>query len=406
MIEPMASSNADLLYRLATEAPFFNAREILLHIVARCKWILQQTDEKLTSNNHALPLLERIEGIDMLDQIFFFRSGPIRYQLESMRSLLSSNGETVADTLHSNQERLHYLLNNIIPSDRKQSDRLRWIESGFRSEMTLTTPFPLITTVWSSPHNDGYEEIDRTESIGIEAMFADTFGGQDVMEDLRLISFSPQQIGMLYDALSLLKHICPFILHDISMNVRHFCLTEFTYGSPSAFFTKPPVSFTTQSLWGACFFSAGAFSSLPLLTEAVYHETLHLKFFNLFCVQQMYAPGYPQMLDCNFACPWIRDAGGKEDLWPFERALAAFHVYVHLYVLYGAVLEMSSPMPNAWARDRRQTALGKAMILREWLESVIALVSTDMGQQFFSVMCSVFEASQLTMPSVAKSHSD
>jgi hypothetical protein len=87
----------------------------------------------------------------------------------------------------------------------------------------------------------------------------------------------------------------------------------------------------------------------------------------------------------KFVCPW-RPNG---NLWAFNRAFGAFHVYSHLYVYYCALLERGLPEKYrlSWVTTRVEECKERANELRKWVDTEKEEAFTNDGITFFETIC-------------------
>jgi hypothetical protein len=150
-------------------------------------------------------------------------------------------------------------------------------------------------------------------------------------------------------------------------------------------------NFSSRHLLGACFLSEGTFSDMAHLLEAVYHESLHLKFFNFILTQKIFTDDPHSAPPPKFECPWMAD--GEDRYWYLDRVFAAFHVYVHLHVLYALLWGREvtvSAISKEWAEERLSVSDHKGRILMHWLDEHLPKRLTPEGQNFYSALRDIF----------------
>ena len=108
------------------------------------------------------------------------------------------------------------------------------------------------------------------------------------------------------------------------------------------------------------FVSARLLTSPDQAVEGLYHEALHNKLSNFIHAGGILRDGCQGTDLPRFSPDWRRGAGWDSNRWAFDRALYAFHVYAHLALLYGAILESSSGSARSrdWALARRAMMQG------------------------------------------------
>ena len=134
-------------------------------------------------------------------------------------------------------------------------------------------------------------------------------------------------------------------------------------------------SVSSHEVPSSTFFSGYVLASLPLLAESLYHEALHKKLSNTIVAGDILRDGYDTHTSKRFHSYWNRDFSWNSNQWELDRALYAYHVYVHLLVYYsllsraGAVEELApiSDLSSAFVEQRCGEAHERALALRGWL---------------------------------------
>jgi hypothetical protein len=78
------------------------------------------------------------------------------------------------------------------------------------------------------------------------------------------------------------------------------------------------------------FLSPNALRSSWNAAEALFHEGCHQKLFDLVATHSIHRPGYRAEDSVRVVAVWNRSVPGNSNEWTVDRALVAFHVYVHL----------------------------------------------------------------------------
>ena len=134
--------------------------------------------------------------------------------------------------------------------------------------------------------------------------------------------------------------------------------------------------------------------SIPLLAESLYHEALHKKLSNTIVVGDILRDGYDSKSSIRFWSYWNKDAAWNSNRWEFDRALYAYHVYVHLFAYYsllspaGSVEKLAHicELSAAFVGQRRAEAHERALALRRWLLHNSADSTTPQGVQLLHLL--------------------
>lgn len=110
------------------------------------------------------------------------------------------------------------------------------------------------------------------------------------------------------------------------------------------------------------------FSDPALLAETIFHEALHQKMVDIRLSTNFLREGYDDLTSeerGDVLVPW--PSSGQPRKWSAARALAAYHVYVHVSVYYSALLSREIykliNLDKQAVRDRLQTAFERALYL-------------------------------------------
>src|ERR1041385_6731304 len=99
----------------------------------------------------------------------------------------------------------------------------------------------------------------------------------------------------------------------------------------------PFYSFSTSMIPGTVFLSKGILKNPWQAAESLLHEALHQKNNDLEQTHSMLRPDYTSEYSPRIPAPWNRSHSDESNYWPVCRAVAAFHVYVHLALFFKAV---------------------------------------------------------------------
>jgi len=109
---------------------------------------------------------------------------------------------------------------------------------------------------------------------------------------------------------------------------------------------RPFKSFTIVTMPGTIFLDASVLANVWQAAEALLHESLHHKLYDLQHSHSILRRGYLTTAAPKIRAPWNRSFNGSNE-WPVDRALAAFHVYVHLAFLFSIIERRSDTLERA-----------------------------------------------------------
>ncbi|MGV4926073.1 hypothetical protein K2224_17085 [Streptomyces sp. BHT-5-2] len=122
------------------------------------------------------------------------------------------------------------------------------------------------------------------------------------------------------EAVELLARVLPETTASVLSHLAFIGVVE----GPGAF-----ESASDRKVPRAVFINRCALDDVPRTAEALLHECVHQKLYDIQLVHPIYRAGY----DAGTAAV-IRPSWHENAAWSFDRALAAAHVYVHLAALY------------------------------------------------------------------------
>jgi len=139
----------------------------------------------------------------------------------------------------------------------------------------------------------------------------------------RLTRMDSDDADAVSAATTLLREVLPELTPGLLRHVRY--LAKIT--GPEA-----AESVSTREISGTVFVSARCFEAPERLAEALLHEAVHQRFYDLMLTRSIFVPTYDTASAPTVAPEWHVDSPVKD--WPADRALAAAHVYVHLTVWF------------------------------------------------------------------------
>jgi hypothetical protein len=113
-------------------------------------------------------------------------------------------------------------------------------------------------------------------------------------------------------------------------------------------------SLTIPGLPGLVLLSPSAIKNSIDAAEAMFHESLHLKFLDIDYVHPLFAVGFRQSSSPKVTPVWHRDKPGYGG-WPVDRVLTSMHVYTSLALYHRSARTVGSPPARAeqcWDRAK------------------------------------------------------
>src|SRR5579862_4369675 len=129
-------------------------------------------------------------------------------------------------------------------------------------------------------------------------------------------------------------------------------------------------SASTYRLPGITFLSRSCLYNVWDAAEALLHEGIHNKIFDLYLTRPILMEQYEAKKSERIAVPWNTHLDYESSNWPVDRSLAALHVYVHLTLFFLSVLTATtniSPAKREYARGRLQQSHQRGAYLYEEL---------------------------------------
>lgn len=125
--------------------------------------------------------------------------------------------------------------------------------------------------------------------------------------------------GLVRAAVELMLTTAPELCAGLVRHARYVVAVD----GPDAF-----DSASTHEIPGTAFVAVRCMHTPERLAEALVHEFVHLRLYDLQTTRSIFVPTYDTDTAPTVAPEWHRDS--KVSRWPVDRALAAAHVYVHL----------------------------------------------------------------------------
>lgn len=386
----MQISPKDLLLK-ANNGACLDSNLILQQLIYRCQAIIRRTNRVARSADTAL-LLKNSSMMRDSDWAFVCRSPSIRIAIESLLPAFEQDKDfflTEIDFLNSR-------FGSIVGLYDRKGEFSSWQEAissvGFDFKKPLSTPYPFVATLWGGEleSTEGWKESRETEKRFNRAKrsIINSNSG-DSQFDLKLVAMSETVENAFFRGLETLKNVSALLVKDVCYNVRYVSAFEHVSDSSNKYL---PSSYTVNLFPGACFVSPKFCTTDEYVAETLYHEALHLKYFYTVSGFGLHYQDYVGEVSTRFTCPWIDSLDYEAKHWPFERAFAAFHVYMHLILYYRLALENVVPGSEFESHCSQRLAMcyDKAGSLFEWVERNWEGVFTAYGQQFYGKLREVY----------------
>lgn len=167
---------------------------------------------------------------------------------------------------------------------------------------------------------------DTVHGKAFTRMFENVFG--DHSAHPRIVSPQPRHVQQLQQSVDLLNMVTP----ELAGTLHHTTLVCLVDGD--GIFQSGSMPQMPRTI----FLSEYAFKDVRTTAESLLHEALHLKLYDIYLIGSVLRPGYSSVDAPTITSIWNRPPND----WPIDRALAAFHVYVHLTAFYAAAITRSS----------------------------------------------------------------
>lgn len=369
----MKMKSIEGLNYLLSSSPYFNSHELLAHWITKCMGYISQAERVLDINL----VSSQLESFPRTDLAFLARCTNFRIIIKDIeRELFSEqiSKERVKCAHDYVKVQMHTLehLNRV--------DKVELLQAaGYEMGSVVTGPYPLFVSLLSE-----YGGCSMVESIPIIKYFA--FCTDVTKHQYCLSEFSISEVAYLKKALENLNMISPYLLFDVSMNVRLFGKII----PIDSFRRSQHVSLTTTYLPGIVFFSQGIFSSLEMVAESIFHECLHMKYIQTMEIYHLHPPSYTGDTGRAFTPSWRPE----DNIWKFNRAFGAYHVYAHLCIYYNAILE-SSALPEGyrsdWITNRARECFTREQELRQYVLAEEEYAFTNEGMDFFHKIAGIVD---------------
>ena len=147
-----------------------------------------------------------------------------------------------------------------------------------------------------------------------------------------LITPDARLLKLLQDGCDLLFMVLPELIMSALSHVRMIAWVR-SHTADAAM-----QSGSARTIPGAVFLSVDHLQTPWSVAEALLHEAIHNKLFDLYLTRLVLDSRYRAASAATVLSPWNEHTTFQSNRWPLDQALAAFHVYVHL-ALFAAALE-------------------------------------------------------------------
>lgn len=239
---------------------------------------------------------------------------------------------------------------------------------GFDLANRITDPFPFAVSVWRPPSSSARAE--WSESLEVEKLFSRHMSEVAGAQPCVLRSIPSLKAEMFLTAQTILAEISTMAAKDVALNVRYVAYID--YGSwadlDDGQYREIGQSISSHLVPSCCFFSTHSFTSIDRLVEGLFHEALHKKLSNTLVAFEFLAPDFANLNSPKFFSYWNVDTKWNSNLWEFDRALYAYHVYVHLAALYDHLaLVPHKSFPESTVQSQLNKCIERASALGKWV---------------------------------------
>lgn len=164
-----------------------------------------------------------------------------------------------------------------------------------------------------------------------------------------LIKADAEQVNAVACSLDRLSARLPLLMSDLLEHVDVVCWANVGLAGVHM------QSGSVRAIPGVVFINPSLMSDSRTLDEALLHEAVHCKLFDIYVCSGVLRSDYSALESPRVDVPWNRANQLQTNAWPLDQALAALHVYVHLW-LYGLVVDGAADLVHR-SQDRAQYLL-------------------------------------------------
>ena len=313
---------------------------------------------KFLSNRFQNDWADILQSKSKHEQCFILRSPSLRISADHLAMSL--------DNPQLEREAWILRMNDLFDGLRECGPSLE--RSGFSLFEPILDEFPFVTSAWSETGRENvWNEFEDIKSL-FEAVIPSAGAEDCVLRHME--SFRVEQIEKSIKAMMTLL---PELIAEIAVNVRLIALIDYARWKDmdDSEYREIGESMSRHCFPSTIFLSLHAFRGQSHLVDSLFHEALHRKLGNIFYAYSIFRNDYDAYQGPRFECLWNTNLHWNSNRWPFDRALDAYHVYVHLFIFYGMLLEQQALMfgePDE-VRESRERARERAEQLGTWLGS-------------------------------------
>ncbi|MBW4573795.1 MAG: hypothetical protein KME08_00760 [Aphanothece sp. CMT-3BRIN-NPC111] len=156
---------------------------------------------------------------------------------------------------------------------------------------------------------------------------------------LKLRTPNDQEQKMLVQGTQLLNDLLPKLAFSTLKHVHLVAVMEQPLGFSGI---------TNPSILGTIFLSPSVLKNPWQVAEHLLHEALHQKLVDIVDTHSIWRRGYPIADTPTIRVIWRRPQLRNSNEWPLYRALAAFHVYVHLALFFTVVERQAAKLEKLY----------------------------------------------------------
>lgn len=213
-----------------------------------------------------------------------------------------------------------------------QADDRSPVERGSHEERRAGTTFHRIPVWTEDRHHDVFSKRFR-------AMFDRELANAISSRRADLINPTAAQFHRIQGGVALLHDLIPELAKASLPHIQLICLVDMADERHRIGTKRPDLAqnVSTHAVPGTIFLSPTPLRDDWHAAEAIFHEGLHKKLSDLTLTHSIFKPGYDTSKASTIKALWNRSLPWNSNKWPIDRALFAFHVYLHLGVFFSAI---------------------------------------------------------------------
>lgn len=223
----------------------------------------------------------------------------------------------------------------------------------------------LASRLGAEPYHGWIWSEERADDVfvrGFRCLIQDNYG------ETQLCTLSGDEVAMLARGARLLRELLPLASRSSLSHAHVIAIFEpagdwQTRGSSSQF-----------RLSGTFFLNRTRLSSPWWVAEHLFHESLHQQQYDFRHGHTLLVPSYGDAEGLRVCSLWNLPNSSRSNLWPTDRVLAAFHVYVYLALLCTLAEQRAPELSDVYGpldgMTRSRDAFSRARYLAEQLRAV------------------------------------